>query len=231
MHAIAKSPWLLAAALLLASAGPALANAIAPSAGFFPGFLPLALWMALPASVLAAFLERPFVTRAGVVQDALWYSLQANLLSLALGYLTLPAALAAIYAIPPLWSMVAVSVSIYSEGWYYRWRALRGCGPLRWRWVVLGNICSSLVLLSLPLAATAIKEAKPSLAWELEPYHDTLLWGSAAASVLLFGISWVVPTVRRRGKDRPKESLHLTGADIPVSPDLKSVEAAPAGEL
>ena len=56
------------------------ANAIAPSAYFWPGVLPLMLGMAFPATVLAAVIERPFVTRAGVTKHALWYSLQANLL-------------------------------------------------------------------------------------------------------------------------------------------------------
>lgn len=54
------------------------ANTIAPTAYFWHGVLPLTLGMALPASVLAAVLERPFVTAAGVRDHALWFSLQAN---------------------------------------------------------------------------------------------------------------------------------------------------------
>src|SRR5213082_938665 len=93
-----------AALFLFAFAQPAFANSIAPTAYFWPGVLPLAFGLALPASVLAAFLERPFVTRAGVREYALWYSLQANLVSLAVGYLTVPVGLVAIYTIGPLWS-------------------------------------------------------------------------------------------------------------------------------
>ena len=61
-----NTPLLLAVILLLALASPALANTIAPTAYFWPGVLPLMWSMALPASVLAAVLESPFVSRAGV---------------------------------------------------------------------------------------------------------------------------------------------------------------------
>src|SRR5262249_41298362 len=93
------SSRLLAALFVLALTSTALANSIAPTAYFSPGVLPLMLGMALPASVLAAVLERPFVSRAGVQEYAFWYSLQANLVSLVIGYLTLPLGVYAIYTI------------------------------------------------------------------------------------------------------------------------------------
>src|SRR5947209_12590324 len=94
-----SSSVLFAAILLLAFASPAFANSIAPTAYFWPGVLPLMLGMALPASVLAAVLERPFVSRAGVREYAFWYSLQANLVSLVIGYVTSPVGVYAIYTI------------------------------------------------------------------------------------------------------------------------------------
>ena len=230
MRLITHYPWPLAPLLLLAAATPALANVIAPSAGFMPGLLPLALWLALPASVLAAFLERGFVTRAGVRRDALWFALQANLLSLAVGYLLLPVALVFLYSAPLLWCAAAVSISVLAEGEYYRLRALREPQQLRWKWVILGNLCSSLVLLALPLTANAIKRRNPTLVWELEPYHDTLLWGSVAGSALLFAAAWVVPAVRDRWRRRRDGALEQDAADVSASQDSASPEAAAATE-
>jgi hypothetical protein len=167
--------------------------------------------MSLPASVLAAFLERPFVTSAGVAHNALWHSLRANLISLGIGYVTMPIALIAIYSIAPLWSVIAVSLSILFEGIYYQKWVLRGAERLRWRWVVVGNIWSSLILLSLPFITTALKQARPDLVWELAPYQDALLAGSVAGSILLFVAAWVVPNIRRGKKTESSPTL--------VSPD------------
>jgi hypothetical protein len=222
---------LLAIVVLLALADSAFANTIAPSAGFFPGFLPLALWMALPASVLAAFLERPFVARYGVAHDCLWYSLQANLVSLAVGYLTMPFALIAVYSIPPLWSVVAVSISIYCEGIYYQIFAPRRPGQWKRRWIVWGNIWSSLALLSIPVIAEALKKARPSLVWYVEPHHDTLLWGSVAASIVLFVAAWVVPAVKRRRRTELSKMLQQTAAASVVCPEIQPQPAATAPQL
>jgi hypothetical protein len=136
------SPLLIAGVFLLAFASPTLANSIAPSAFFLPGILPMTMGLALPASVLAAVLERPFVSRAGVGRYALWYSLQANFLSLLIGYVTMPFAYAIIYVIGPLWCIIAISISILSEGWYYSGVGIKTPGKLRWGWIVGGNVFS-----------------------------------------------------------------------------------------
>jgi hypothetical protein len=222
---------LLTAILLLAFASPAFANSIAPTAYFWPGVLPLMLGMALPASVLAAVLERPFVTQAGVREYAFWYSLQANLISLVIGYLMLPVAVDAIYTIGPFWSLIAVAMSVVSEGWYYQWRAIKAPGSVRWGSVVWGNAFSSFVLLLLPSVALAIKEAKPSLVGQLGPYQDALYWGSVTASVTVFVGSFLAPGLLRRMRAAASKPLHLTEAAIPVSPEFKPVQAAPAGDL
>lgn len=221
---------LLASILLLAFAAPAFANSIAPTAYFWPGVLPLSLGMALPASVLAAVLERPFVTAAGVRDHALWFSLQANLVSLVVGYLTLPVGVYAIFTIGPLWSIIAVGLSVVSEGWYYRWRVTKD-SDLRWGPVIWGNLFSSIGLLLLPYATLAIKEAKPDLVWDLDPYQGVLFWGSMSGSVLVFVVSFVPTRGRRSTKSLLNKSLHLNGAAVPVSPDLKAVEAARATRL
>lgn len=188
----------LAAILLFAFASPAFANSIAPTAQFWPGVLPMMLGIALPASVVAAVLERPFVSRAGVREYAFWYSLHANFISLMIGYVTLPVGALAIYTIGPLWSLIAVVMSVLSEGWYYQQRAIRRPELLRWSWIVVGNVFSSCVLLILPLVALTIKAVKPILCWELEPYQNALTWASASASMVVFVASFYAPDWLRR---------------------------------
>jgi hypothetical protein len=173
------------------------ANAIAPSAYFWPGVLPLMLGMAFPATVLAAIIERPFVTRAGITKHALWYSLQANLLSLAIGYASMPLAARAIYTIGPLWSLIAIVISIVSETVYYQqWWVPKD--SLEWRWVAAGNVISSVVVLLLPVVALMIKTGQQNLERVLAPYQDLLFWGSVSASIALFSISFFVPAMIRR---------------------------------
>jgi hypothetical protein len=183
-------PMALAVALVFAFASPVLANSIAPTVYFWPGVLPLTLGLAVPASVLAAFLERPFVTAAGVRSSALRHSLRANAISLVVGYLTLPIGLPALYTVGPIWwSVAAVALSVLSEGWYLSSRAN---SPFRWGPVVWGNLFSSVVLLSLPYAATENNNASPELVWHLEPHHTWMCWGSVVGGILMFVGSFVV---------------------------------------
>lgn len=114
-----------------------------------------------------------------------WYSLQANLISLAIGYAAVPIGVDAIFSIGPLWSLIAVAMTVGSEGWYYQWRAVEASERLRWRWIVAGNVFSSVVLLLLPPVALAIKEAQPDPEWTLAPYQNALFWGSVIASAAL----------------------------------------------
>lgn len=64
-----------------------LANTITADMGMIPGLAFVGPAMGLPLSVLAAFVERPFYTLAGVKRHTIWYSLQANLVSLGVGFL------------------------------------------------------------------------------------------------------------------------------------------------
>jgi len=221
---------LVAATMLLAFTSPAFANSIAPTFYFWPGVLPLMLGLALPASVLAAVLERPFVSRAGVTEYAFWYSMQANFISLVLGYLTLPVGVEAVYTIGPFWSLIAVAMSVVSEGWYYRWRAIKGQGRLRWGWIVAGNGFSSFVLLFLPPVALAIKEAQPQLVWDLKPYQGGLFWGSVSGSVVVFVGSFFAPGLQGRFRALPNKVQHLNGASMLGSPEFQPVETPSAGK-
>lgn len=191
--------WRLALSLaplaILAKPRLAFANSIAPTAYFWPGVLPLTLGLAVPASILAAVLERPFVTAAGVREGALWHSLRANAISLLVGYLSLPLGVPALYIVGPLWSIVAVTLSILSEGWYLQGRSDR---PFRWQPLIWGNLFSSFVLLLLPYAAIEIKHAKPELVWQLDPYQGWLWWGSVGGGIVVFVATFVFPRSKGR---------------------------------
>jgi hypothetical protein len=207
---------------------PAFADAIAPTAFFLPGCLFMALGAALPATVLAGVLERPFVTRAGVKRHALCYSLQANLVSAALGILCTPLAIVMLYECPLFWLLLAVTISICSEGLYYCLFALDVHQELRWRWIVLGNIFSSAVLFAFAPILGSLEERYSDTYWQLasrlERYHDRLLWSGLAASVVIFIWSFVVtcPAGRRAGSAETAPARPSTMAEHAAQDALPS---------
>jgi hypothetical protein len=215
--------WALASLVVLACASPALANSFSPTlVGFFPGLPPLSLGLGLPATVLAAVLERPFVTRAGVREHALWYSLQANFVSLVLGYVTFPLALVLFILSGHgilLWPPIAVTISIWSEGEYSRRRVLRH-GPLRWSSIVWGNLLSNLVLLAVPYGAQPLYANRPTLVWDLDPDQDDLFWSALVASGGLFVVSFLLPGRMRHSPRSPGPGLpQSTVAVTPPAPN------------
>lgn len=170
---------------------PAAANSMAPYAYFWPGVLPIAGGLAFPASVLAAVIERPFLTWAGIQRGALAYSLQANFLSLLIGMVTSTFGMVFLYALGPLWWPVPIAVSVLSEGWYLRWKTGR---RLLWLPIVYGNLLSSLLLLLLPVTVMDIHPLWPSLYWDyLVLYHEPLFWWTFAASLAVFLLSFLWP--------------------------------------
>jgi hypothetical protein len=197
MNATRPFTMLLAAFLVLAFAQPVLANVIAPTAYFWPGIFPGSTVLAVLASVLAAVLERPFLTRAGVTHHAMLYALQANAISLVIGYVTLPVGWYAIYTIGPLWSLVAVGMSVVSEGLYCRMRATNG-GRLRWGYIICGNVFSSFVLLTLPYLSMIVGQTNPRLFRRIEPYVETLTWASAIVGAAVFVLSFYLPGILGR---------------------------------
>lgn len=186
------------------------ANSLSPYVGFVPGFMSLALLLALPMTVLAAILERPFVSRVGVKKHALWYSLQANFVSMILGYLTFPIALASAYSAGQLlWPFVGVSISIFSEGWYYRWRGVADGSRFQWRWIVAGNLLSNAVLLMIPFITERVKEYQPDLVWKVEPYETNLLWVVVMGSLAAFILGFVIPALGRKDRKQDPRPLSL----------------------
>ena len=165
----------------------------------------------LASSVAAGILERPFVARAGVRESVIWYSLQANLVNLITGFLAAPFLVFVGYLLGPLWLGVALVVSILSKGFYLQWRAVATPEKIRWRWIVIGNIVSSAVVLLLPIIALWIREEYPLLQWKYHRFKGSLAEIGVVGSVGAFGLAFLMPAILRARKQRP--------APVPQSPD------------
>ena len=100
------------------------------------------------ATLLAAFIERPFIRSAGFRQNALLFSIRANIWSWLFGT-TLAYAFLLIGPINELFFAVlillAVPLSIAVEGVYLRGVAKRNAFSLSWRPLVWGNIVSGII--------------------------------------------------------------------------------------
>ncbi|MCX7699682.1 MAG: hypothetical protein N2039_02270, partial [Gemmataceae bacterium] len=152
------------------------------------------------------------------------HSLRANAISLCVGYLTMPIGAVAIYTIGPLWSGVAIFLSVLTEGWYLSYWVEQ---PFRWRPVVVGNLISSAVLMSLPYLALDIKLARPEWAWQLDPYQDDLWWGSVVGSALLFVVSFAP----LRTRDTPSLASPAIDAVGSVSESSRPPQVTPSAEV
>jgi hypothetical protein len=68
--------------------------------------------------------------------------------------------------------------------------------------------------------AVVARGSEPGAIWEMEDEE------------LLAAVNWQLAELRsRRGEQEPTKAPQPTGATIPISPDSKSLEAAPAAEL
>jgi|LakMenEpi03Aug12_release.lakeMendotaPanAssembly.Ray.scaffolds.fasta_scaffold845785_1 hypothetical protein len=165
-----------------------LANAIAADAGLIPGLAIFGPAMGLPVSLLAAFIERPFVTRAGFGRSAMWFSLQANFVSLLVGYvgtlIVIPLVIEPNPAIGLVWPFLAVGISIVTERQYLQSRLIHARVP--WAPVAVANVVSSLVCIAVLVAASTLRESNRSLAAELRPYEMPGNLVVAACSLVLF---------------------------------------------
>jgi hypothetical protein len=175
-----------------------LANAITADMGFLPGLALCGPAFGLPLSVLAAILERPFYTRAGVEKWAIWYSLQANFVSLLVGYLLLPIALFSLYWVGLLWLPVSVFLSIVVERKYLKWRATGFDGG--WKRVSWANVFSALALIGVLLLSMPLDSYRNKLA--LFPYRDLLTHIGIAIGLVTFAVAFIVPAVGKRVERR-----------------------------
>ena len=218
---------ILVGLFILVPAGLAYANGGAPVAvGLFPGLFIVSPLLGIPATVLAAFLERTFVSLGGVQRRALAHSIVANLLSWVAGIVALFFAGRALYLdgtgrLYAFYSIFIVALTICIEGSYYTW-ALRWHSAIvhrtiRWGWIVLGNVFSALVLTLTGVAVFVWEFADRQPASRLRPYETELTEALAALSALalMYGLwprgaePWGAP--RKAGGDEHAEQGELGG--------------------
>ena len=177
-----------------------LANTITADMGLIPGLALAGPAMGLPLSVFASFLERPFVTLAGVRRNAIWYALQANLVSLLVGYIGLFVSAAIVDAFrlwgpnDPLftiWPFVAVGISILVESLYLSIRA--GAGRLRWGWIALANVLSAAACIGLLALVIYMRDQYVDLRLAITPYHGALNVFVAIGSIAMFVAAFAIP--------------------------------------
>lgn len=175
---------------------PILANVLTADMGFLPGLAMIGPAFGLPLSVLAAVLERPFYSRAGIGRWAIWYSLQANLASLLVGYLLLPIAVIALYNVGPLWLPVSIFLSIIVERKYLQWRTRSLGFNGGWKHVTWANIFSALALVGVLLLSTPFDTSQNRYA--LFPYKGLLIGVGLGVSAVAFAVAFIIPVVGAR---------------------------------
>ena len=188
------------------------ANSLSAYAYFWPGVVSITVVFAFPTSLLAAFIERPFLTAAGITRRPLVLSLRANFLSTIVGILLIPIGYPALYTIGPLWSMIAIWISCVVEISYLR-RFSHQSFSLDW--AVLGNLASSAVLMILPPIVMAIEEHNHRLAWIVEPHREWLTMSLLAVSVAVFLASFVWPGLSKAdGRSSDSDTPASTPAEV-----------------
>ncbi len=173
-----------------------LANTITAEMGLIPGLAMLGPAMGLPLSVLAAFIERPFYSLAGVTRQTIWYSLQANLISLVIGWVLvfvvagITDALRQTYAIFEVWPFLAVAISIVIERSYLNVKVRER--NVAWGWSILGNALSAGLCVGLLFYITYAKDspAYASLRYALTPITPWLHLFAFISSAALFAYSF-----------------------------------------
>jgi hypothetical protein len=178
------------------------ANTITADMGMIPGFAFVGPGMGLPLSVLAAFVERPFYSRAGVNRHTIWYSLQANLVSLLVGFAAMLLAVLLSNANPAsltAWPLLAVCVSIVIERWYLQ----RRVRPVRvsWGWTAVGNVVSAALCVGVALLVADLRSHFPGLRGVLHSYVMPLEVFAFVGSAALFVVAFLQPRKRSVAKD------------------------------
>jgi hypothetical protein len=148
-------------------------------------------------TVLVAFIERPFVSLAGVDKRPLLRSIRANLLSLVVG---IPVA-GGIYADRSPQGLiglavVAVAITIVVEIAYLQSVLRKESRQLRWLWIVLGNIVSNLVLVGISLTVRMLNEDYPELGNVVQPYESLLMWTHFTISTTAVVAALAEPAMR-----------------------------------
>lgn len=197
-----------------------LANSIAADAGLIPGLAIFGPAMGLPLSVLAAFLERPFVSRSGFERNAIWFSLQANFVSLLIGYfatmIVIPLVMSPSGGLVGLvWPFLAIGISISTERLYLAMRLRHGVVP--WAPMIWGNIISALTCIAVMVITATLRDAAPRLSANLRELETAMTAGVAIASLLLLVGSFAATTPQHGPQLTTEHPRALEPAVGPVS--------------
>jgi hypothetical protein len=181
----------LVAVVVLLSARTALANGMSPIAGFWPGFFLLSPLFGIPATLLAAFIERPLLTAAGVRRYALVQSIRANLLSWLVGAVIVFVLFTTdSYAAMDIYILCSVPLSIWIEGTYLRRAATRRGDTADWGMIIVANIASGAALFMIGTIALNMGENDPLVGWRLKPYEIplSLAGGALSLAIVVYGL-------------------------------------------
>jgi hypothetical protein len=199
------------------------ANIIAPT--LLPSVLPLSVnWLlAIPATVLVAVLERPFVRRAGVTEAALRHCLWANAISTAVGFLVSPLAMWFVFSLlAPIWLVAVVAGSVLIEGLYYQRLAQVQANGLRWAWITAGNVVSSILLLAMTPISHLLEGRYRHLARLVERHEPAVLLALslAVAIVLWMAFAGGLPRLRSRGEEQTRDLVGERGKEHHAAPSV-----------
>ena len=205
------SPWIV---ILLALGFPARADACGGHsyASFYaclPGLTMVGLHAGFALAILAAFVERPFVTRAGVRTGALWFSLQANLISVLLTSVAGVVVMGLAWGpngdmILFAWMAAALGLTTLVEhAWLSRKRDAE-VPQLRWGWVLAGNLVSAAVGFAMPFLRSIFETDTYRYIYGIQKWRDWIslaTWtGVAVVFVLAFTLAPRIAALdRRRG--------------------------------
>ena len=201
---------------------PVLANTITADMGLIPGLAFVGPAMGLPLSVLAAFIERPFYSRGGVPAHAIWYSLQANLVSLLAGFVLLLVfgCLASAVGLGAsdtafflAWPLLAVCLSSVIERAYIARRL--GSRGVSWAWAAAGNVLSAAVCVGMLVAIGWLRTNRPGLRLLVQPYALAMNILALVGSCAVFAFAFFV--TRRHGGTMPARTLHTVGGPLPTA--------------
>ena len=190
-----------------------LADSFDADAGLIPGFSILNPLCGLPLAVMAGVIERPFYTAAGIQKYAVWYSIQANFLSLMCGYVLLIGWLALFGLIGAgsgwsailLWPFLSIAASIITERAYLNLGSGREYKKLGWMWAGSANLVSALaaVLVAIPLHLLD----KPDLKRTLLPYQMPLGIFLTLFCLTTVILAFLVPRVAKRQLKRKRREV------------------------
>lgn len=183
-----------------------------------PGLWLIGGQVGLVIAILAAFIERPYITRSIVeplpLRHPISRSLQASLISTVLvgtagiGYMGF--AWAGPVGLEILWLPLSVAAATWIERWWLQWRTGM---QFRYGWLLLGNITSAMIVATLPFLQMAFGTDAPAYIRMIRPYQGTIAWTTLIAAAIVF-----TAAVRWTRKDQPLPRREPEEHDFEVIP-------------